>query len=130
MFEALEARGTPRAWFARKMGITRAQLYNYERGLNRVPQGFIERACALLGIPPERITLNETPGGRYVQQPDEHRRRKPQGASNDHPTSHPSTPQPSTSDDSQRQRRGRGRPRGSRSTQTASNPASVGARAS
>jgi DNA-binding XRE family transcriptional regulator len=75
IFDKMDREGRIRAWLAREVGVTRATLWHYEHGTNRVPQWFLERACAALGMSPNDIHLPNGPGGMHVQKLGEHRQR-------------------------------------------------------
>ena len=69
LFAVLEAQGRTRVWLARQVGIGRKAMYAYELGENRIPPGFVERACALLGCSPNIVDFGDTPDV-FVQQRD------------------------------------------------------------
>lgn len=56
IFEVLDARGTPRSWLARKLGISREMVAKYERGDRPATSWFIADACDILGIPPTQVS--------------------------------------------------------------------------
>lgn len=61
IFERLEERGTPRAWLARQIGISRSRLWKYENGINPTPAWVVQQACVILGIPPTIVPLANQP---------------------------------------------------------------------
>lgn len=67
IFEVLDARGTPRTWLARQLGMSREMVAKYERGDRPATSWFIADACHILGIPPDRIA--EPPRLRRETQP-------------------------------------------------------------
>lgn len=49
IFSVVRRRGTPKAWLARQVGVSRTAILKYERGIN-LPDRFIEKACEVLEI--------------------------------------------------------------------------------
>jgi transcriptional regulator with XRE-family HTH domain len=68
LFAFMVGRGMRRAWLAQHLDISRALLWRYEHGYDRMPAQFVERACRIVGIPASLITIPE-PRDRFIQQP-------------------------------------------------------------
>lgn len=69
IFSTLDTRGIKRSWLADQLGITRPRLSRYEHGERRPPEWFAERACRILGIPPELILPPHASAGAKVSLP-------------------------------------------------------------
>lgn len=61
IFAFMDEWGIKRSWLAAKLGMTRAQIWNYEHGMNNPPVDFVDRACAALGRTREWLGLPAAP---------------------------------------------------------------------
>lgn len=55
-------------WMAAQLGIPEKRLWAYKSGEIRLPEGFIKRACQVVGLLPSLIPIPE-PRDLYIQQP-------------------------------------------------------------
>ena len=55
LFDHLERRGVKQVWLAGRLDMTPQRLHHIKVGIVAAPEGFIEVACAELGITPRDL---------------------------------------------------------------------------
>jgi hypothetical protein len=68
LFAQMRLQRMSNVYVAEKLGIPDKRLWAYQHGETRIPQDFIERACAVVGLAPSLIPVPE-PRDIYLQQP-------------------------------------------------------------
>ena len=60
LFEYMESRGIRQTWLARRIGKSPQYLWKVKEGLIPTPAGFVDVACAELGISPRYLEPGPT----------------------------------------------------------------------
>ena len=61
LFDYLQQRGIRQTWLAARLGITPQRLSQIKSGILPTPEGFVEIACAELGISPKLLSKPTLP---------------------------------------------------------------------